>query len=161
MRNRNIVRTLLFLVFFSIGATAFTVSMLSEDLVEYYQNKRALAVASESLERLRSLVDDYDALLARLEGDPNLLRNLAPAALGVEPADADAVYPVASAEELEAVKEILAAVPNEGSAKPLTPAWLTRISRQPQRALLLLSGAFLILISFVWFGTPGPKAGNR
>jgi len=152
MRRQNILRTLLFVVFFSIGAAALSVSILGDDLLRYYTNRELLETARESLSRLRSLNTDYDALLQQLQKDPNLVRRIAPATLGTQPADANAIYPKATAEQLAAARKALTEDTSHKVAEPVMPDWISRCSRPPRRIILFLAGAFLILISFIWFG---------
>jgi len=158
---KAVIRALLFAVFFSIGASAFSISILCDELLQYYHNRELLRLAEGSLEQLKTLDADYDALLSRLEKDPGILKHLAPATLGTEPADANAVYPKASARQLALSLQELAEQSDGQVEDSSVPAWLSRCSRRPQRTALFLSGAFLILISFVWFGQPchkGPPA---
>jgi len=151
MLKQNILRTFLFVVFFSIGAAALSGSILCEELLRYYQNKQLLRQAEECLKRLETLNTDYDILLGQLGKDPNFVRRIAPATLGTEPKDEDAIYPRATAEQLAAVRGVL-----EDSGRkvvePEIPDWIMRCSKPPQRIILFLAGAFLIFISFIFFG---------
>ena len=151
MQGRNIIRMILFVIFFSIGAASLGVSILCDDLVQYYQNRQLLKVTRQSLNRLESLNADYDALLEQLEKDPNLVKRLGPATLGTEPEDANAVYPRATPEQLTAAHEALAKNQNDQSAGPMLPEWLTRCSEPRRRITLFIAGSVLILISFTCF----------
>jgi len=157
MRMRNAIRTVLFLLFFSIGGAALCSSILCDDLVQYYRGKELRVQKQESTERLKSLNADYDLLLARLEQDPNLFKRLAPATLGPDPNlhDPNTVYPRAKVEQLAAARRALMADPNEsaagGSAGATMPKWLSRISEPRRRTMLFISGVVLILTSFVSF----------
>lgn len=157
MRTQVFIRALLFAAFFGIGATAFSISILCDELLRYYHNRELLRLDEGSLERLKTLDADYEALLSRLEKDPNILKHLAPATLGTEPADANAVYPKVSAQQLALSLQGLTGHSGGQVEDSAIPAWLSRCSRRPQRTALFLSGAFLILISFVWFGSPGRR----
>jgi len=151
MQRRNFIRMILFVVFFSIGAASLGISILCDDLVQYYRNKRLLTVTQQSLNKLESLNADYDVLLKQLEKDPNLVKRLAPATLGTEPEDANAVYPRATPEQLAAARQALTQDPNDQSAAPMLPDWLTRCSEPRRRITLFIAGSFLILISFTCF----------
>ena len=70
MQRQNILRTLLFVVFFGIGTAALAGSILYDDLLGYYRNKQLLRSAEETLNKLESLNADYDALLKQLEERP-------------------------------------------------------------------------------------------
>jgi hypothetical protein len=153
----NAIRVVLFVLFFSIGAASLSSSILCDDLVQIYQRKELRDREKESTDRLRSLLADYDLLLARLEQDPNLYKRLVPATLGPDPNlhDSNTVYPRAKAEQLAAARRALTAEPNEsaagGAAGATMPKWLSRISEPRRRTMLFISGVVLILTSFVSF----------
>src|SRR4030042_5364909 len=107
MSERSVLHVILFVIFFSVGAASLGVSVLCEDLVEYYQNRRLLKSARESLERLKLITNDYDVLLSQLENDPNYIRRMARATLGTESEDPNMVYPKESIELLAAVRRVL------------------------------------------------------
>ena len=151
LQRQNILRTIFFVVFFSVGAAALSVSILCDELLLYYQNKRLLAAEEENLRRLEALDNDYDVLLEQLEKDPNFVERIAPATLGAEPADGNAIYPRASAEELAAAREVLGRSDKQAKEVKI-PGWILRCSKEPHQILLFLAGAFLILISFIFFG---------
>jgi len=159
MRRQDVIRTFLFVVFFSIGASSLGVSILCDELLRYYTSRQLLKAAEDTLGRLESLNTDYDLLLQQLEKDPNLVRHIAPAALGAQPVDGKAVYPRASAEQLAAARKALTEGSNQQSGEPRVPRWIVRCSRPTHRVVLFLAGAFLVLISFIWFG-PAERAGK-
>jgi hypothetical protein len=150
MQGQSIICTFLFVIFFGIGAASLSGSILCDDLVRYYRNKQLLKTARESLNRLESLNADYDALLDQLEKDPNLVKRIAPAAIGVEPEDANAVHPVATPEQLAAARKALNEEPSP-DADSTVPQWLTRCSERRRRIGLSLAGAGLIFVSFICF----------
>ena len=141
----------MFVIFFSIGAASLGVSILCDDLVQYYRNRQLLKVTQQSVKRLKSLNTDYDILLEQLEKDPNLVKRLAPATLGTEPEDANAVYPRATPEQLAAARRALMEDPNDQSDGAMLPKWLTRCSEPRRRITLFIAGSVLILISFTCF----------
>jgi hypothetical protein len=151
MQGQNVIRALLFAAFFSIAAASLAVSVLCSDLVRYYSNKHLLKEAQESLNQLKSLNADYDALLSSIEKNPNLIKRIAPATLGTKPEDANAIYPRVRAEQLAAARKALAD-PNRPYTKPAIPKWLTRCSEPRRRIALFLTSAALILVSFIYFG---------
>ena len=153
MRRQNILRTLLFIIFFSIGATALSGSILCDDLIRYYHNRQRLKAKEELSNRLRSLNIDYDALLQNLEKDPNLLECIAPLVLGMERNDVNTIYPKATEELLEAVKKALEEDSSQQSTEPVIPDWLIRCGEPIRRVILFLAGVFLVLISFIWLGS--------
>jgi len=155
MQRHGILHFLLFATFFSIGAAALGGAVLCDDLVLYCRNKHLVAKAEMSLERLKSLNSEYDALLERLENEPNLLKRIAPAALGTEPEDPNAIYPKARAEELAVARRTLVQQTQPENREPALPKWLQRCSEPRHKIALFLAGAGLVLISLVCF-TPKP-----
>ena len=160
MRNQNILRPLFFVIFFTVGATAMCGSILCNELLRRCQRKELLKAGKQTSYKLKTVIADYDVLLEQCEKDPNLAERIAPAALGIEPADRDTVYPQATAEQLAAGKAL-----TEDSdcrvSEPAVPDWLTRCSRPVNRVILFLAGAFLVLVSFVWFGPVKQKSSGR
>ena len=153
MQRQNLIRVFLFMVFFSIGAATLSSSILCDDLLRYYNNRQVLKRAEGSLEQLKSLNADYGALLQQLGKDPNFVKRIGPATLGTKPAETDVVYPEVTSEQLAAARKVLAWQLDQQSADPITPEWLIRCSEPRRRIILFLAGAFLILISFIWFGS--------
>ena len=152
MQGQNIIRTLLFIIFFNIGTAAMAASVLCDDLVRYYRNKYYLNQAERLTEKLEFLTDDYDAVLIRMEDDPNLIKRLAPAALGAEPTDANTIFPRATLHELAEAKKALAKIAEAEPNEPTMPAWLKRCREPKHRIYLFAAGAGLILVSFACFG---------
>ena len=154
MQRQDAIRTFLFVIFFSIGAATLYVSICCDELIRYYRNKQMLKAVQESKNQLESLIADYEALLGQMEKDPNLfMERIAPAALGAEPEKKDVVYPKATPEQLNAAREALTEDTDRKPIEPVVPGWLIQCSEPRRRIVLFLAGAFLILISFIWFGS--------
>jgi hypothetical protein len=155
MQSQKIVHFLLFVAFFSVGAGALGGAALCDDLVLYWRNEQLVKEAHLSLDRLRSLNDEYDALLKELQDDPNLLKRIAPATLGTLPEDPNAIYPKARAQELAIARRALMDQTGQTLSDDAIPKWLQRCSEPRHRIALFLAGAGLVLISLVFFT---PKA---
>ena len=149
---QNFVRTLLFVVFFSVGAAAVAASALYSDFVRHYRNKHYLNQAKRLTLKLESLNDDYAAALMRIEEDPNIIKRLAPAAMGVENIDPNTVSPRATPQDLAAAKKALARIVEAEPNEPPIPQWIERCREPKQRTYLFAAGAALILVSFTFFG---------
>jgi len=158
MQRHGILHLFLFVVFFSTGAVALGAAVLCDDLILYCRNKHLVAQAQLSLERIESLNADYEALLHQLEEDPNLLKRIAPVALGTAPEDPNAVYPKARARELAAARKTMIEQNGPEMAEPSLPKWLQRCSERRNRMGLFLAGAGLVLVSLVCFT---PKSAPR
>jgi hypothetical protein len=159
MQKQGILLLLFFVVFFSVGAAALGGAVLCDDFIQYCRNRSLLQEAQGSLKRLESLNTEYDALLAELEKDPDLLKRIVPVTLGTEPNDPNTVYPKARAGELAIARRTLMAEAEEEPAAPAIPTWLQRCSDPPKRIALFIAGASLVLISLVCF-TPGAAEEN-
>lgn len=146
---------LFFTLFFSIGAAALGGAVLCDDFIQYCRNRHLVREAEISLRRLESLNAEYDALLERLESDPNLLRRIAPVTLGTERTEPNVIYPKARARELAVARKALVERTELEAAEASIPRWLQRTSHPAKRILLFISGAGLIVISLVCF-TPDP-----
>jgi len=157
MQMQNVIRTILFAFFFSSGAASLGGSILCDDLVQYYRNRQLLKAAQQYLDRLNSLNTDYDGLLRQLETDPNLVKRIAPAALGTKLQDANTVYPRATARQLAAARKALAEAPSRYQTEPTMPTWLRRLREPRRRIMLFFAGAGLILTSFICFAPVGNK----
>ena len=152
MQGRAVIQTVLFFLFFSIGAASLSSSILCDDLIRYYKNKQFLRSAQDSLSRLESLNTDYDVLLNRLEEDPNLIvERLAPVTFGTESEDPNTVYPRATSQQLAAARKALMEESNRKPVEVAMPQWLRRCSELQNRILLFSSGVVLVLVSFVCF----------
>jgi len=152
-QRQNTLRGFLFCVFFLIGALVLVESILCEELLVYLKNSQALKDAEKLTEKLISLNADYDALLQRFESDPEIIDRIAPAALGISPNKPDTLYPKAAAEQLAAAKKALQTDNSQQQRKQFAiQRWLERSCRPGRRVILFLTGAFLILISFICFG---------
>jgi len=141
-----------FVLFFSVGAAVLSATVLCDDLLDYYYNKSLLNQAEANLKKLETLGTDYDEVLGQLEGNPKELVRLAPATLGVEPNEPNTAYPRATADKLAAARRALMGEPNEVIADLGIPPWLGLCCQWPRRHILFISGATLVLISFIFFG---------
>jgi hypothetical protein len=156
----NFVRLLLFIMLFSIGAVALAAAALYPDLMRYYRYNQLLQSVRESTEKLESLNARYDALLKNIEQDPNILSRVAPAVIGAEPVDTNAVYPRATAEELAAARLALEKYDEKKTAEMPLPEYLQRLGRPQYRIAMFICGCGLVLIAFICFG-PTQRAENN
>ncbi|MFC1762637.1 hypothetical protein ACFL6U_11225 [Planctomycetota bacterium] len=157
---KDVIRVFLFALLFGVGAGALSLTVLSDDLHEYYTKRRALARAEIMLENLQQLNVDYDALLVRIESNPEELKRLAPVVLGTELGEPNSVIPAVGLQQRMVARQALAAQ-QETRNLPDIPTWLRRI-RTPRRRLgLFLSGGALVLISFIWFGLVQHRRAHR
>ncbi len=153
MKKEDIQQILLFTVFFAIGTAAVSIALLGGELLRYHQGKELLKKNELFLHRLEQINADYDALLKQLREDPDTVKRLAPATLGIEPADdKKAAYPKAKLEQLAAARKALMETAGLETAVPTENNWITRCSKWSSRIVLFLAGSGLIIISLVYFG---------
>jgi len=158
MQRQDVIRTFLFIIFFSVGGAALAGSILCNELFRYYQNLCLKSLQQAKNRQLESLIVDYDVLLKQFENDPNFVSRLAPALLGTEPNEPDTVYPEVSSQLSAAVKEALRKDSVDTSTEFVVPQWLSRCSDPVRRTTVFIAGVFLILVSFICFGpTKHPK----
>ncbi len=158
MQSQGVFHFFLFVVFFSVGASALGGAVLCNDLILYCRNERLVEEAEQSLARLDSLNQEYDGLLGELKRDPNILKRIAPATLGTQPADPNAIYPKAKARDLAIARRAMVELAGPKDLPPAVPPWLERCSEPSRRLGLFVAGAGLVLISLVFFT---PKQGQE
>jgi len=153
MKFQGIKRAFFFIVFFSIGGAALSISLLSRELFLYVRSRGLLEAAEEKQVQLEQLNTDYDILLRQLETEPNIVNRIAPAILGNNTAGGNNVLSKAESKHLELAREALAG--DERTTERMKPNWFDRCIDAKRRTILFLAGSFLILISFMWFGPVG------
>ncbi len=154
-KRSAILRYLLFCIFFTAGAGAVALSILIDpEISNYYQSRLQLRQVEEGNVRMERLIAQYDAHIQQLERDPNLLANLRTFTFGHEPDLEGVILPKASEEELAAAKEALFAELDEQKDAQLIPQWVHRCGKANNRRILFVAGCGLIVITFIFFGTP-------
>jgi len=163
MRFSGIKRAFFFIVFFSIGGAAISVSVLGRELFLYVGSRGMLASAEAGKVRLEQLNTDYDILLRQLQTDPNIISRIAPAVLGESGERSGGSLSKQRSKELERLREVLSGSDVAGGVRPVSSSavgsgadgqsdWLRTCIEIRRRTVLFLAGSFLVLISFIWFG---------
>jgi len=158
MQGQNILRTLIFVVFLSIGGAAMSGAILLDVILQKYNQKKQLTAEKVNLQKLKSLNDDYDAVINWLEEDPNRIERLVAPTFSSNRNDVNTAYPRPSPEQLNAARKALTE-DMEGNNQPSSlPEWINRCNEPDRRLALFLAGAALVLIAFIFFGrkTPAP-----
>ena len=154
MKRYTFLRSILFAVFFVVGASALTAVLLYPDMVQHYKNKQHYKALQESNIHLDELSIDYDMLTYQLLTDPNLVERIRIATLGKEPNTTDTAYPRPTAEQLAVATQALNKQTQNQPPAPELPKWITRCQSPALRATLFIAGVGLILISFICFNAP-------
>ena len=146
------MRDILFIVFFTVGAAALCGAILSRELMKYFENTQLLEESTASVEKLESLISDYEELLRQRQDDPNLIKRIIAVTMGGEVNDPNTVYPKLTASELQAAKITLAKQQKEIKKKETIPEFIVRCNEPRRRIGLFLAGASLVMVSFICFG---------
>ena len=153
----GLVRYVLFCLFFAVGAGAVALSILAEEMRDYYEGKNLLEKTSADNEDIKFLTIEYEAQIYEIRRDPNILGRLRRVALGREPSAEDTAFPRASEKLLtEAGAAVLADLRSSRPAREI-PKWVKRTSEPKVRRSLFFAGAGLVLVTFIFFGAPAKK----
>jgi hypothetical protein len=152
------IRFVLFAVFFLTGTGAIVLSILADpELRNYYQSRAALAQIQRQNEKILSLTSQYETLIGRIESEPNMLDRLIPLTFGHKPQAADTAFPHVQNQGLQTETEkLLEQIEHTPPVEPM-PTWFARILEPKIRRGLFLSGAGLVLITCIFFGTSKGK----
>jgi hypothetical protein len=153
-----ITRFVTFCVFFFAGAGAMVLAIIAEpELVDYYRSRDTLVKVQKQNEQLQSLISRYNAQIAMIESEPELLKRFSPAAFNRKPAAPDTLFPEVRNSDLRSETEKIIELINAPVTADPIPLWLQRVLEPKLRKSLFLSGAALVLVTFIFFGTPRGK----
>lgn len=155
MLYNQLIRIPLFIILFTIGASALAAATLCNDLLDYYLIRQQIDLSQQQIQDLQDLNADYQALIQRITDNPTLIRRLAPIPHPPEEQDPNQIEPAARAEQLIAAQEALAHS-REPQQATVLPTWLARCKEPRRRMSLFLAGGALVLISFIFFGMNKP-----
>jgi hypothetical protein len=149
------LRYIIFCIFFAAGTVAIALSFLVQnEMLKHFQMVALLDKTVKDNEKIQSLIDQYNAQNSLIEKEPNVLARLQQVALGQTPPEQEGVISPSDYNlQLAALaKQVLdenpPADPNE-----YTPTWARRCVDSRNRSALFLSGAGLLLITFMFFGS--------
>ena len=145
-------KLLIFVILFTVGASAIGISALCDDILLYYRNQQNLAKIENKIDSLLSLNKVYDSLLTRIKNNTDIIHSIAPAVLGIKPKDPNTIYPIAAMPEIKAAEQILKKHTKNKTQIPDMPNWLIRISQHKRKTGLFAAGGILVLISLIYFG---------
>lgn len=149
-----IIRFLFFCLFFIVGVSAILLSILAEpELVNYYTSQDLLLQIEQQNKRIISLTAQYQAQIDLIEAEPDVLKRLAPITFRTPGAQSESPDSQAKNQLLKAEAQKLQQQMTSPPKTDPVPRWLTRIIEPKIRRGLFASGAGLILITFIFFGT--------
>ncbi len=155
-RMAFILRFILFCIFFSVGATAIVLATLAEEIEDYCGQKDVPSLMEADNERIRNMAVKYEAQVAAIKADPSILKNLEHITFGSQPSAEDTTFPRASAARLTAAKEALFK-DIDRPERPKPPEWVRRCAEPRNRRTIFVAGVGLVLITFIFFGTPSRR----
>ncbi len=152
------LRFIFFCVFFAAGSAAIAVSILSEELYVYYNNRGRLAHLEYTNRKIEQLIPKVGEQIEQIEKDPNILNKLRPLITGKQPFADDTAFPRGEDSRIESIVDLAVerAIPDP-EPQVEVPAWITRTMQQRVRYSLFLAGAGLILLDFIFFGAAEKK----
>jgi len=147
MQIQNLIKTWLFIIFFSAAAITLAIAMLTDELMTYAKNKQLLNKQLAVSQKLQSINNDYDALLKQISQNPNLLDRVTKTVPQND--DPNMLYPAATDQQLLKTETLLQKL-NQKKPEAI-PIWLQRCSNKKNRAILFVCGALLATIAFGCF----------
>ncbi len=162
-----IVRYVLFCLFFTVGAAAITLSILIDpEISTCLTNRRMLHEIRRQNEKIADLTAQYEAQINLVRTEPNVLRRLERVTFGTSthlPEDASAAdLPPGSQALRQTAQSILADMQKSpAAAETDLPSWFLRCRKPRIRTALFAAGSGLILITFLFFGSPRIQAPRR
>ncbi len=152
------IRYLLFCLFFAAGAAALTLALLIDpEVVNYYKSRAQLEQTLKDNQKISSVTEQYKSQIALIESEPNVLRRLEQITFGQPPVEKDTSYPGVYDPALMKTAEEILKKTQKPSGKAELPKWVQRCSIPKYRRALMLAGAGLIMVAFIFFNTPRRK----
>ncbi len=149
---RQLIQTVLFCSFFTIGIVAITATALSQEAIEYYRNKNLLYQTKMQIVRLEEKYNKYTEQVEFAKSHPKAIERLRTVQFGDAPKSDDQVYyPKANSKietNINELKNQDAFVTNTSNI----PTWLERINQPKPKMMIFILGSLLVLIAFGLFG---------
>ena len=154
-----LVRFIFFCLFFAIGASAMSLSILAPEILENYRNIDELKRNQQINKRLSELVEIYAAQIEIIENDPEVAQRLEEKTFGsTEPKNTDGAFPTPTQEFIEMANTVLEETQAPKASMSKYRKYIEQSARPKNRKGLFWSGAALIMIAFIFFGAPSRKA---
>ncbi len=156
--SASLLRYVLFCLFFTVGASAIVLSILAEELIDYYRTRDLPSRIEDGNQKLRDLASRYDQQIEQIRSDPEILQKLGSIIFRTNTTPENTVAPIASEEQLSAAREAMLKKIETDSEPSMLPRWLLRVSDPvngiKNRLMIFLSGMGEILVTFIFFGSP-------
>jgi hypothetical protein len=161
MLAKTLLNGLLFVVFFTAGIAAVSLSVLVVEVGTLYRDKATLQKIDNSNKALQKLDEQYAYQIEQIKKNPAVLARLKVLNLGEEPQDPQTAYPQASNDQLIQAARIILSQKEQPrkDEPPLIPNWLIRARSTQARLVLFVAGTALIIVSMTFFRrTEEPEA---
>jgi hypothetical protein len=165
MTAKSFMNGLFFVVFFTTGVAAVSLSVLAREIGTLYRDKALLQKLETSNKKLQSLDKQYAFQLDQIKKNPASLARLRVLNLGEEPQDPQTAYPPSKSDQLiQAARNIIQQSQKEVKKKdepPLVPQWVIRTCQARSRIALFMAGAALIIVSMMFFSQAPDPANDQ
>jgi hypothetical protein len=151
----RLVCYIVFCVFFAAGTVAIALSFLIQpELTNYFQSVALLEKTIKDNEKIQSLIDQYNSQNTLIEKEPNVLARLQQVALGQTPPQQEGIISPSDYNlQLAALAKQVLEENSPADPNAYNPLWVRRCVDVRYRSTLYLSGAGLLLITFMFFGS--------
>lgn len=131
-----------------------TLSFLAGEIKDNYQSIDKLKHTEDDNKKLRQLIVTYEKQIAAAENDPEMLKRLQKKILRTGELQEDAALPQAPEDLIKLARKALSENDRIAAAPSKLRKYIERSAEKRNRMGLFYSGAALILIAFIFFGTP-------
>jgi hypothetical protein len=146
-------RTVVFVVYFTVGVAALAMSLLADELAERHLILQLWQRTERMNEKMACACRDYEEVVGRMQTEPNVIARLVRVTLGPRTEqDEQVVQPMSSERHLDVAEQVVSEMFPQRDELEELPGWLSRCSSLAGRGALFAAGAGLILVSFACFG---------
>jgi len=151
------IRYIFFCLFFAVGAGSMTLSFIAPELLKNYKSIDQLRLSEANNEKLQQLINTYDKQIEMAMTDPEILARLEEKIFGTESTHENAAFPQSSEGLTKLARKALSETDQNVAPPTKFRKYIEHSADKKNRLGLLYSGAALILIAFICFGTPKRK----
>ncbi len=128
--------------------------LVRTEITDYFQSRAMLEKSLRDNQKVRDMIDQYKSQIALIEHDSSVLVRLQQITLGQTPVEPNTIYPADYNPQLASLARKVVEESEPGDPNEQLPVWIIRTIQPRYRTALLLAGAGLILLAFMFFGGP-------
>ena len=132
-------------------------SFLAPEILENYESIDKLKHTEADNKKLQKRINTYEKQIETAKSDPDILSRLQRKTFGTETPPQDTALPQSSHELTRLARKALAETEPTVYAPSKLRKYIEQSAEKRNRLGLFYSGAALILIAFIFFGTPKRK----